>query len=96
MISQVWFSLSVGRKHTAEARWLLPAIIRAGDLSKSDVGAIKIKESQTYFEITFMLVDEEYVQVEICHESLDQIQEAQYVHELWLFMKEQKKRTAQN
>ena len=48
----VWFSLSVGRKHTAEARWLLPAIIRAGNLSKGDVGAIKIEESQTYFEIS--------------------------------------------
>jgi len=47
----VWFSLSVGRKHTAEARWLLPAIIRAGDLQKRDVGAIRIQENQTYFEI---------------------------------------------
>jgi ATP-dependent RNA helicase DeaD len=47
----IWFSLSVGRKHTAEARWLLPAIIRAGNLDKRDVGAIKIEESQTYFEI---------------------------------------------
>ena len=46
-----WFSLSVGRKHTAEARWLLPAIIRAGNIEKRDVGAIKIQESQTYFEI---------------------------------------------
>ena len=47
----IWFSLSVGRKHTAEARWLLPAIIRAGNLNKRDVGAIKIEESQTFFEI---------------------------------------------
>lgn len=48
----VWFSLSVGRKHTAEARWLLPAIIRAGNIEKRDVGAIEIKESETYFEIS--------------------------------------------
>jgi ATP-dependent RNA helicase DeaD len=47
----VWFSLSVGRKHTAEARWLLPAIIKAGNIEKRDVGAIKIQENQTYFEI---------------------------------------------
>jgi ATP-dependent RNA helicase DeaD len=47
----VWFSLSVGKKHTAEARWLLPAIIRAGNLQKKDVGAIRIQESHTYFEI---------------------------------------------
>ncbi len=47
----VWFSLSVGRKHTAEARWLLPAIIKAGDLQKRDIGAIRIQENQTYFEL---------------------------------------------
>lgn len=47
----IWFSLSVGRKHTAEARWLLPAIIKAGGLQKRDIGAIRIQESETYFEI---------------------------------------------
>ena len=47
----VWFSLSVGRKHTAEPRWLLPALIRAGDIQKSDIGAIRIQESETYFEL---------------------------------------------
>ncbi|MBT5941850.1 MAG: DEAD/DEAH box helicase [Rhodospirillaceae bacterium] len=48
----VWFSLSVGRKHTAEARWLLPALIKGGDIQKSDIGAIRIQESETYFEIS--------------------------------------------
>lgn len=47
----VWFSLSVGRKHTAEPRWLLPALIRAGDLKKRDIGAIRIQETETYFEL---------------------------------------------
>jgi ATP-dependent RNA helicase DeaD len=47
----IWFSLSVGRKHTAEARWLLPALIKGGDLQKSDIGAIRIQENQTFFEI---------------------------------------------
>jgi ATP-dependent RNA helicase DeaD len=47
----VWFSLSVGRKQTAEARWLLPMLCRAGDLEKRDIGAIRIQPSETYLEL---------------------------------------------
>jgi len=46
-----WFSLSVGRKHTAEARWVLPALIRAGGVDKQDIGAIRILENKTFFEV---------------------------------------------
>ena len=46
-----WFSLSVGRKHTAEARWLLPALIRGGGVDKQDIGAIRILENKTFFEV---------------------------------------------
>jgi len=46
-----WFSLSVGRKHTAEARWVLPALIRAGGVEKRDIGAIRILENKTFFEV---------------------------------------------
>ena len=47
----VWFSLSVGRKQKAEARWLLPMLCRAGDLEKRDIGAIRIQPNETYLEI---------------------------------------------
>ncbi len=47
----VWFSLSVGRKEGAEPRWLLPALIRAGRIAKSDIGAIKIRENETHVEL---------------------------------------------
>jgi ATP-dependent RNA helicase DeaD len=47
----VWFSLSVGRKHTAEARWILPMLCRAGDLTKQDIGAIKIQETESHVEL---------------------------------------------
>lgn len=53
----VWFSLSVGRKHTAEARWLLPMLCRAGKLNKGEIGAIKIQENETYVELEPNCVD---------------------------------------
>ncbi len=48
----VWFKLSVGRKQKAEPRWLLPAICRAGGVTKRDVGAIRIFETESHFEVT--------------------------------------------
>ena len=46
-----WFSVSVGRKHRAEPRWLLPLICKAGHVSKKDVGSIRILDNETRFEI---------------------------------------------
>lgn len=47
----VWFSLSVGHKQNAEARWLLPMLCRAGQLGKQDVGAIKVLPDETHVEL---------------------------------------------
>lgn len=47
----VWFTLSVGRKHRADPKWLLPMICKAGGVSKRDIGSIKIEDSETRFEI---------------------------------------------
>jgi ATP-dependent RNA helicase DeaD len=47
----VWFKASVGRKHRAEPRWLLPLICKAGDVTKGAVGSIKILDTETQFEI---------------------------------------------
>ena len=47
----VWFSLSVGRKQRAEPRWLIPTICRNGDLTKSEIGAIKMQADETFVEI---------------------------------------------
>ncbi len=46
-----WFSLSIGRRDRAEARWVLPMLCRAGNLGRSDVGAIRIQETETYVEV---------------------------------------------
>jgi ATP-dependent RNA helicase DeaD len=47
----VWFSLSIGHKHNAEPRWIVPMLCRAGHITKRDIGAIKIKETETYVEL---------------------------------------------
>jgi ATP-dependent RNA helicase DeaD len=53
----VWLRLSVGRNHSAEARWLLPMLCRAGDITKTDVGAIKIHDTETHVELHPNAVD---------------------------------------
>lgn len=53
----VWFALTAGRKKRAEARWLLPLICRVGDINKSQIGAIRIGEEETRFEIDARFVD---------------------------------------
>ena len=47
----VWFALSVGSKHNAEARWLMPMLCRAGQLTKHDIGAIKVRTTETHIEL---------------------------------------------
>ena len=53
----VWFSLSVGRDERAEARWLLPMLCRAGHITKTDIGAIRIQASETHVELAASCVD---------------------------------------
>ncbi len=47
----VWFSISIGRNQDAEPRTILPMICRMGDLTKDDVGAIRVQPSHTFVEI---------------------------------------------
>ncbi|WP_422372885.1 DEAD/DEAH box helicase [Hoeflea sp.] len=48
----VWFSLSLGRKQSAEPRWLLPMLCRAGHITKADIGSIRIHDLETHVEIS--------------------------------------------
>jgi ATP-dependent RNA helicase DeaD len=48
----VWFRASIGAKKNAEARWLLPMICRRGGIDKHDIGAIRIMDTTTEFEIS--------------------------------------------
>ncbi|MDC1399251.1 DEAD/DEAH box helicase [Yoonia sp.] len=47
-----WFSVDVGREGKAEARWLLPMICKAGDITKNEIGAIRIQPNETFIEIS--------------------------------------------
>lgn len=47
----VWFEISVGRQDNAEPRWLLPMVIRGGNINKKDVGAIRIQDKVSYVEL---------------------------------------------
>ena len=46
-----WFSISVGRNGRAEARWLLPKLCDQGQITKNEIGAIRVQEDVTYVQI---------------------------------------------
>lgn len=52
MTDGVWFRAAIGRRKNAEARWLLPMICRRGGIKKDDIGAIRIFDTTTEFEIS--------------------------------------------
>jgi len=47
----VWFKLNAGRDKNADPRWLLPMICRMGKITKPDIGAIRIFDRETKFEV---------------------------------------------
>jgi ATP-dependent RNA helicase DeaD len=47
----VWFSISGGRKAGAEPRRLLPMLCKLGDLTKDDIGAIRINPEESYVQV---------------------------------------------
>lgn len=46
-----WFALSVGHDDRAEARWLLPLILRTTQIEKAAIGAIRVQQGETFVEI---------------------------------------------
>jgi ATP-dependent RNA helicase DeaD len=59
----VWFRAAIGRRKNAEARWLLPMICRRGGIDKNDIGAIRILDTTTEFEISGRVADEFAVRI---------------------------------
>jgi ATP-dependent RNA helicase DeaD len=49
--ASVWFSMNVGRAQKADPKWLLPLICRLGGVEKREIGAIRILDRETRFEI---------------------------------------------
>lgn len=46
-----WFRMPIGRKHNADPKWMIPLICKAGNVTKQEIGAIKIFDRETKFEI---------------------------------------------
>jgi ATP-dependent RNA helicase DeaD len=46
-----WFRMPVGRKQNADPKWLIPLICRAGNITKQEIGAIRVFDRETKFEI---------------------------------------------
>jgi ATP-dependent RNA helicase DeaD len=53
----VWFRINIGRERNADPRWLLPLLCRAGNVTKSEVGAIRIFDRDTRFQIAAEFAD---------------------------------------
>lgn len=48
---KAWFQLNVGRTKNADPKWLLPMLCRKGNITKQDIGVIRIFEHDTKFEV---------------------------------------------
>ena len=55
--SAVWFRLNVGRQRKADPKWLIPEICRQGKVTKREIGAIRIFDDETKFEIDAKAAD---------------------------------------
>jgi ATP-dependent RNA helicase DeaD len=47
----IWFRAAVGRRDNADPKWLIPLICRQGGVTKQEIGAIRIFDRETKFEI---------------------------------------------
>ncbi len=47
----VWFRMDVGRRQNADARWILPLLCRRGHITRNEVGAIRIGQAETHFQV---------------------------------------------
>ncbi|MGL4241106.1 MAG: DEAD/DEAH box helicase [Beijerinckiaceae bacterium] len=48
----VVFRLDVGRRDRADPKWLLPMLCRMGGVTRQDIGAIRISDATTEFEVS--------------------------------------------
>lgn len=48
---RVWFRMGIGRRNKADPKWLVPLICRQGQVTKKEIGAIRIFADETKFEI---------------------------------------------
>lgn len=47
----VWFRADIGRRQNADPKWLLPLLCKLGGVTRREIGAIRIFERDTRFEV---------------------------------------------
>ncbi|MEI7711757.1 MAG: DEAD/DEAH box helicase [Rhodospirillales bacterium] len=52
-VNTTWFSLNVGRHGNADPKWILPLVCRLGNVTKAEIGAIRIFDTETKFELAW-------------------------------------------
>ena len=52
LANPAWFKLDIGRTRNADPKWLLPMLCRKGNISKADIGVIRVYDNETQFEIS--------------------------------------------
>jgi ATP-dependent RNA helicase DeaD len=50
--NSAWFHMAIGRRDNADPKWLLPLICRRGNVTRQDIGAIRIFDRETKFEVS--------------------------------------------
>ena len=53
----MWFRLGVGRRQNADPRWILPLLCRRGHITRNEIGAIRIAQQETHFQIPRSIAD---------------------------------------
>jgi ATP-dependent RNA helicase DeaD len=46
-----WFRLNIGRRQNADPRWILPLLCRRGNVGRDEIGAIRVADNETVFEV---------------------------------------------
>ncbi|WP_156840993.1 DEAD/DEAH box helicase [Novosphingobium aquimarinum] len=52
----VWFRMDVGRRQNADPRWILPLLCRRGHITRNEIGAIRIGQDETHFQVPRAIV----------------------------------------
>lgn len=47
----VWFRIPAGRKHNADPKWIVPLLCKRGNITKAEIGTIRIFDRETKFAI---------------------------------------------
>jgi ATP-dependent RNA helicase DeaD len=47
----VWFRMNLGRNGNADPRWVLPFLCRRGNVTRQEIGRIKVLDKETQFEV---------------------------------------------